>query len=380
MSVAAPIDFAAVADRADLRALVTADLGPPDRSRKWRCPFHDDHNPSLGISPDGRRFKCWSGRCGASGDALDWVRLREDLSVVEAARKLDPSIGAEVLRRDRPAAGPGPTAPARPAAPPPAWHGAEWQAAVEDLIALAEQTLWSPEGRPFLDWLRARGLADATIRRFRLGALPAEGWTAPVPRPDGAVAGIRHERGILLPWAAPGAAGDAPEGPRWCGANVRRLMLDPFAPLPPDEDKCRALRGSERGHLFPWPEVLSSQGILPALVVEGEFDALLGCQEAGHVLHVGTVGGANQPPRPSALAALALCPWLLISTDHDAAGVEAARAWRDRAPHKARRVLLPHGKDLSDFHAAGGDVAGWLAGELARLGIADSSGAREEAS
>ena len=146
-------------------------------------------------------------------------------------------------------------------------------------------------------------------------------------------------------------------------------MPDVFAPLPADEDKCRALRGSERGHLYPWPDILPSQGVLPALVVEGEFDALLGHQEAGHVLHVGTVGSATQPPRPSALAALARCPWWLLAFDHDAAGVEAARAWRERGPHKARRVLLPSGKDLSDYHAAGGDVAGWIGSELTRLGV-----------
>ena len=30
--------------------------------------------------------------------------------------------------------------------------------------------------------------------------------------------------------------------------------------------------------------------------------------------------------------------------------------------------MLPHGKDLNDFHRDGGDVLGWLAGEFDRLG------------
>jgi hypothetical protein len=49
--------------------------------------------------------------------------------------------------------------------------------------------------------------------------------------------------------------------------------------------------------------------------------------------------------------------------DHDEAGAKACRSWRERAPHKARRVLLPHGKDLTDFHVGGGDVAEWVRGQ-----------------
>ena len=38
----------------------------------------------------------------------------------------------------------------------------------------AEETLWGRAGRPALDRLRARGLRDATIRRFRLGFLTSD--------------------------------------------------------------------------------------------------------------------------------------------------------------------------------------------------------------
>jgi hypothetical protein len=374
MTALLPIDFAAVAARADLRALVESDLGPPDRSRKWRCPFHDDHSPSLGLTPDGRRFKCWSGRCGATGTALDWLMQREGLSIVEAAKALDPSLDDGRSDRDRRPAKPKPAKPARvqAEAPPPAWTSPEWQAAVDELVGRAEADLWSSDGREALAWLHGRGLEDFTIRMFRLGFLPDEGWTRPVPWPGGTVAGIHHERGILVPWVAPGAwytaAGDAPDGPRWCGANVRRLMPDVAEPWT-GPDKCRALRGSERGNLYPLPDVLPTQGTPPALLVEGEIDALLGWQEAGPLAFAGTVGGASQTPRPSALGGLARCPWLLLGFDHDEAGLDAVRTWRERAPHKARRVLLPHGKDVGEFVQAGGDVAAWLASEFRRLGL-----------
>jgi CHC2 zinc finger/Toprim-like len=370
MTAAASIDFAGVVARAGLRTILEADLGPAKvigGRPHWHCPFHADGNPSLYTFDGGRRWRCWP--CGLVGDVLDYLARRDGITALDAAKLLEPDAGTGT-RRPRLATTPRPAPPLLEKVA--VWQATDWQAAVAELVARAEEALWEPGGRDALDWLRGRGLEDHTIRRFRLGFLATEGWTAPVSWPGGAVAGIHHERGILLPWVAPGAwyaAADATDGPRWAGANVRRLMPDVAEPWP-GPDKCRALKGSERGHLYPLADVLPAQGALPALVLEGELDALVAFQEAGWLALVGTVGGATQTPRPSALAMLARCPWWLLGFDHDPAGVEAARSWRDRAPHKARRVLLPHGKDLSDFHAAGGDVAGWLAGELARLGIA----------
>ena len=265
---------------------------------------------------------------------------------------------------------PKPTPPpvAKPVAPP-AWHSPAWQLAVEALVVEAERTLWDKTGRDAMAWLRGRGLDGNTISRFRLGYLPDEGWTAPAPKADGTIAGIHHERGILIPWLAPGACYGMTgqlDRPRWCGANVRRLMPDVNEPWT-GGDKCKALRGSERGHMYPWPDIIPTQPILPAILVEGEIDALIGVQEAGFLAHVGTVGGANQGPRDSALVALAVCPWWIVATDCDEAGVDAAWAWHERSPEKARRSILPHGKDLGEFHQAGGDVAAWAAGEVARI-------------
>jgi DNA primase len=357
-----PIDFAAVAASADLARIVEATCGAPDRAGRFRCPMHADNSPSLYLYDGGKRWRCWP--CGKTGNALDFLVWVDGIDVVEAARRLDPTIGQPRPRRaPRPAPEPRPT-------PAPAWHEPDWQAAVEDLVKRAEDTLWSPAGRPALEWLMSRELEPDVISRFRLGYLDAGGWTRHVARPDGTVAGLRFERGILMPWPAPGACyepGDVPEGPgRWVGANVRRLAADPFDALD-DGPKLKALSGSGRGHGYPWPDLLPSQGHPVALIVEGEFDALIGWQEAGWLAEVVTVGGATQAPQRSALLSLARCPVWLVATDRDEPGAMAARVWRDRAPHKAHRVLLPHGKDLAEFHAAGGNVREWLASELARV-------------
>jgi len=38
---------------------------------KIKCPFHEDNNPSCGISIDKKVYHCWS--CGASGNIVDFI-------------------------------------------------------------------------------------------------------------------------------------------------------------------------------------------------------------------------------------------------------------------------------------------------------------------
>jgi hypothetical protein len=365
MTIANPvIDFGVIAHIADLTAVITADLGPPARGGKWLCPYHDDHRPSLAMTPDKRHWRCWA--CGEHGDALDWLAKRDGIDLVEAARRLDPSAVGDRSRAKSPTAARGASAATRPmpdtsAAPEPAWRNPEWQATVDQIITEAEAVLWTPDGRRALRWLRSRGMADHTIKRFRLGFNPRDFRTAPIEvlgRYDrGEPRRICVRRGVTIPWVAPGAtyAASVECDHRWVGANVRRLGPDHNLDAPLDP-RYWALTGPKtRGYLYPWADILPTQGIRPALLVEGELDAVLAEQEAGNLVLVGSIGGATQHPDRSALVALAQCPVWLVATDHDAAGVEAARAWRDRAPHKARRVMLPHGKDVGEFVQKGGD-------------------------
>ncbi|WP_458700243.1 DNA primase [Sulfurospirillum sp. 1307] len=53
---------------------------------KCVCPFHDDSNPSLVISPSKQIYHCFS--CGAGGDSIKFVMEYEKLSYPEAIEKL----------------------------------------------------------------------------------------------------------------------------------------------------------------------------------------------------------------------------------------------------------------------------------------------------
>jgi hypothetical protein len=133
----------------------------------------------------------------------------------------------------------------------------------------------------------------------------------------------------------------------------------------PDRPKYQALAGSERGHSYPFAHSVAG---IPALIPEGEPDALLAWQEVGHLVNVLTVGGASSTPRPDALTVLDACPAWCLAPDHDRAGNKAAKRFAELARYKCRRLVLPRGKDLTEYHQSGGDLAAWLAGEWTRFG------------
>ena len=57
-----------------------------------RCPFHDDHTPSLKLNED--YFYCFG--CGAGGDVVELTRRLFDLRPYEAANKLAVDFGVDV--------------------------------------------------------------------------------------------------------------------------------------------------------------------------------------------------------------------------------------------------------------------------------------------
>ncbi len=58
------------------------------------CPFHDDTNPSMSVSPQKQLFKCFS--CGAGGNALTFIMNIENVDFRQASSILGKSVGIEV--------------------------------------------------------------------------------------------------------------------------------------------------------------------------------------------------------------------------------------------------------------------------------------------
>ena len=58
------------------------------------CPFHDDHTPSLSVSPEKQIYKCFV--CGESGNVFNFVMNYEHISFPEAVNNLAKSIGMDM--------------------------------------------------------------------------------------------------------------------------------------------------------------------------------------------------------------------------------------------------------------------------------------------
>jgi DNA primase len=295
-------------DRVDLPAVVTNKLGPAPgrRGRKglwWVCPFHPDKNPSFQVrrDEDGRwRWRCWG--CESHGDAPAFLMKLDNITFPEAVRLLANNAPLGTKPLTAPTRVPNVlTAPSRkPPEPPPGLDQAE----ARNIIEHAEHTLWGPKGIAALEYLRARGLADETIRAARPGLI-VQG------RPE-------VPTGISIPWFS---------GDVVTMINVRRPKgSDP---------KYQAIKGSRRGGLYPDIGIIRPGH--PLIVTEGELDCCLLQQELGDLGAVGTLGSASMRPQGAVLEAmLRAVPWY-VAMDSDPAGEESAKAW----PARAHRVRPP---------------------------------------
>lgn len=85
--------------RLDLTALIeeTVPLRKRYKQHVGLCPWHDDTKPSLSVSAEKGLWYCHG--CQAGGDAIDWVRRRDDLDFKGAIRNLWPDLLPEAKSR-----------------------------------------------------------------------------------------------------------------------------------------------------------------------------------------------------------------------------------------------------------------------------------------
>lgn len=335
----------------DLRVLAAQRYGEGQRAGKavlYRAPWRaDDDTPSFAVYADG--FKDFGGT-GESGSTFDWIMREYGLTFAEARAFVQAAIGglsmAEAQRPLRPES-------SSPSEPP----SAEWQQAAEAALAHCQERLWSPAGTRALDYLRqVRGLTDDTIRRFGLGYNPA--WRSlPYTQPETDKA-IALPSGIVIPWRASGAL--------W--ALRVRCRVGNFAAhlgLPDDQQrsgkplpKYLALSGSHQSAALFNADALTAE--TDALLVEGEFDAMLAQQQLGDSVAVITLGSAAGRLARRWREEIAACAQVFLALDTDAAG-QAATERLGAAVGEHRQLLVPQGKDISEYVIThGGDLRAWF--------------------
>ena len=129
------------------------------------CPFHDDKNPSMSVNPAKRIFKCFS--CGTGGDAISYVRKRDNISLFEAMKKVSDISGYSDPRLEE-----------KQFVKPVDETKQRRLKCLADLTLYYQYALTSEEGKVGLDYLNnQRHLDDSMVKKYQLGYALKDGKT-----------------------------------------------------------------------------------------------------------------------------------------------------------------------------------------------------------
>ena len=342
-----------VAQATDIVELIGQYVALTRRGREFVsvCPFHDDHKPSMYVSPAKQIFKCFA--CGAGGGVYQFLVLYDKLAFPEAVRALAERAHIPLPREaDEPAV-------------PQGLSKAELAEVTAFAASFFRRALRSDQGAAALEYARGRGLTDESIERFSLGYAPP-GWDALAAAARRK--GFRENQLVAAGLAVPRESGG-------CYDRFRNRLMFPILDatgkviafggraLDPEE-RAKYLNSaesvlfdkSEQLYALSWSrEAIVSSG--QAIVVEGYLDALVPLQ-AGVENVVATLGTALTERHVRLLSRYAREAVLVF--DADAAG--AAAAERGLEIFLAQRIqvrvaTIPTGKDPCDYTLAEGPEA-----------------------
>lgn len=120
------------------------------------CPFHDDTNPSLSVSPERQLFKCFV--CQTAGTAVSFVQKYEKIPFNEALRKVCEITGYTPIGLNE-------VAKAKPVDE----KRQTLLKCLHDLNLYYQFALATPEGKAGLDYLESRHLDESLRSKYKLG-------------------------------------------------------------------------------------------------------------------------------------------------------------------------------------------------------------------
>ena len=337
----------------DLAAVIRTrgiELKPAGHDLVGLCPFHEDHDPSLRVTPGKGLWRCMS--CGATGNVIQFVQRFDGVSFRHAFELLKsgklsvlsgPSTGAPVKKSTVPRL----DSPLAPDAAGSASSPQADQAALRQVVDYYHERL--KENPAALAYLQKRGLkSEEAIEAFKIGFVDRTlGLRLPqANRKEGAAirerltrlgilrdTGHEHLRGRIV---FPVIAEDGQIGTVYGRAIDEKGKHDRHLFLP----------GPQRGL---WnPSALRSAEII---LCEGIIDALtFWCAGLRNVM---TGFSAKALPEELLDALLAAkVQRVFIAFDRDEAGdkgAEEAAAQLMARGVECRRVLFPHGQDANEY-------------------------------
>lgn len=313
---------------------------------KGVCPFHDDHSPSMVVSPSRQTYHCFV--CGASGDVISFVQHHLNISFIEALRWCATQAGLEF--------------PTKEMSPEEEAHYKDREAqriAIEATSKFFIKNLTQAES-----FLRSRGytLNDKALTDFGVGYAPAGNLAMTELTKVGYSFQRLQEVDVVV----------SNEGRSY--DRFRDRLVFPFYDLQghivgfsgriitPREGVGKYINTGEtplftKGkHIFGLYQARQSIGKLGYVyLVEGQFD-VMSLHKMGVENVIGGSGTAFTDDQIKLL--LRFTDSVIMIYDADAAGIKASLKNCElllKAGAKVRCIRLPKGKDPDDFAKANGN-------------------------
>ena len=155
-------DVRRVRDQTDIVQIITQHTQLRKVGTRWQglCPFHGENTPSFSVNYELGVYHCFG--CGASGDAITFVREKENLDFAGAVEYLATRANISLRYTDQ--------------------NENETRGRRKELLELVQKAvdfyhdclLNHPQARPARDYLKSRGYDSGIAKRFSLGWAPAE--------------------------------------------------------------------------------------------------------------------------------------------------------------------------------------------------------------
>ncbi len=327
------------------------------------CPFHDDHRPSFNVNPAKQIFKCFA--CGAGGDVVKFVQMRENLTFPQALERLANRAGIKIEPL-RPRSSDERRATSNDTDPNELARANAWAAKY-----FAANLAHPEKGKDARKYVAQRQISDESVKKWQIGlALGSGSDLLAAARqkkiPDrlltaaGLVVGsgssladkfvnrlmftITDVTGRVIGFGGRTLTGDPASPKGFAGASDAKYINSPATIL---FDKSNALFGLDHAR----HQIASSD---TAVVVEGYTDTIM-AHQFGSSNVVATLGTSFTTGHARILRRYAKKVVLLF--DSDVAGVEAAnRALQVALASRIDIALasVPEGKDPCDFLLAQG--------------------------
>lgn len=142
-----------ILNRSDIVEVISKYVPLSKRGKNYfgLCPFHDDHNESMSVSPEKQIFKCFA--CGESGNVFSFIAKYNNISFGEAIKLLGEDLGISVsgtVKKE-------------------VTKYKDDYDIYELSTKIYQNNLNASSGKMAMEYLEKRGITNDAIKKFRIG-------------------------------------------------------------------------------------------------------------------------------------------------------------------------------------------------------------------